>query len=297
MGGMSSVRSSKRIRVIASLFAWYDEHGRHSLPWRQTRDPYRILISELMLQQTQVARVRPKYEAFTDAFPTIESLANAARMDVLQHWQGLGYNSRAVRLHALARLITERSGTLPETYEELLKLPGIGPYTAGAIIIFSQRKPAASIDVNVERVLKRVFFPPAESPARQQLAALQLQLITESRQPHHWHAALMDLGSALCTARSPKCGSCPLVKMCSTRGVRPDELRTTPKQSAFLGSTRWWRGQILKQLLVRPLPERHLLHRIKQQPDAEDEERYGVALAALIAEGIVTRTGKNVRVS
>lgn len=292
------MRMNAEQQVIASLLSWYREHGRHSLPWRHTRDPYRILVSELMLQQTQVSRVQPKYEAFTSAFPTIGALAHASRHTVLTHWQGLGYNSRAVRFHALAKLIASgRAGKLPETRDELMALPGIGPYTAGAVIIFSQRKPSLSVDVNIERVLKRVFFTPKAAPRKAEVDALQLRLITASGKPHHWHAALMDIGSAICTARKPKCASCPLLKQCNTRGVRPDEMRAVPKQSRFPGSTRWWRGQALKTLLQGPIKERHLLHRIKERPDADDEARFEAAIAAMIAEGIIERHRGDLRIA
>lgn len=282
--------------ITAPLLQWYDRHGRHHLPWRKTTDPYKILISELMLQQTQVPRVQPKYEAFITAFPTLQALANADRASVLRLWQGLGYNSRAVRLHALAKvIIAERSGRLPTSSEELLTLPGIGPYTAGALVIFSQRKPAASVDVNIERVLKRVYFTPSQLPTKKDIAALQLKLIQHA-EPHHLHAALMDLGSAICTARSPKCGECPLYKRCRTRGVRPDEIRTVPKQSRFMDSTRWWRGQILKVLLQGPAAEQHIIYRIKQQPDADDEERCAKAIASMTREGIIRKNKKLLKI-
>lgn len=278
--------------MISDLFAWYEANGRHSLPWRKTKDPYRILVSELMLQQTQVSRVIPKYQSFLKAYPTLAHLAKAERQEVLAHWQGLGYNNRAVRFHTLAKAVRE----LPRSREELLQLAGIGPYTAGAIMIFAHNEPSLSVDVNVERVIKRVFWPPQATPTRKEVDAQALKLITASRAPHAWHCALMDLGSAVCTARNPKCGTCPLYKHCKTRGVRPEEMRA-PKQSKFPGSTRWWRGQILKQLLKSPVPEQHLLYRIKERPDAEDEERYHHALAAMVKETLVKREGKLVKLA
>jgi A/G-specific adenine glycosylase len=288
---MSSDKKSDKTKVIAALMDWHRHNGRHALAWRHTRDPYRILVSELMLQQTQVARVSVKYEKFLVRFPTLKALANADRADVLRAWQGLGYNSRAVRLHALAKAMA--STGLPQRREELLKLPGIGPYTAGAMIIFAHRKPSLSVDVNVERVLGRVFWPPTTVPARKEVDALALDLITKVPAPHHWHAALMDIGSAVCTARKPKCGLCPLYAYCRTRGTRPETIGRTPKQSKFHGSVRWWRGQILKLLLAAPVPEQHLLHRIKEAPDVEEQDRYEAALTALKAEGIVKeRRGK-----
>lgn len=280
-------------KVITTLLSWYDTNGRHTLPWRQTNDPYKVLVSELMLQQTQVPRVIPKYEAFLQAFPTLQHLAKAERTEVLRLWQGLGYNSRAIRFHELAKA----NKTLPQSREELLKLPGIGPYTAGAVMIFAHDKPALSVDVNVERVLKRVFWPRNTQPTRKEVDALSLKLITESGRPHAWHCALMDLGSAICTARNPKCNHCPLYEHCKTRGVRIEEIRTKPKQTKFLGSNRWWRGQILKTLLTGPVKEQHLLHRIKEQPSTEEQDTYAAALQGMIKEGIVTKEKEFLRLA
>jgi A/G-specific adenine glycosylase len=282
-------QQAKESAVINSLLDWYRANGRHGLPWRKTQDPYRILVSELMLQQTQVARVVPKYEAFIARFPEMERLAQAERKEVLLLWQGLGYNSRAARLHAMARLLAAQGAVIPKTREELLALPGIGQYTAGAVIIFAHDQPALSVDVNVERVLKRVFWQPSAAVQRADVDALALKLIAASGQPRHWQSALMDLGSTVCTARSPACASCPLVKHCMARGVRPGESRAAPKQSKFLGSTRWWRGQILKLLLAGPVKERLLVYRIKELPAAEDEDAFNAALQSLIAEGMVRR--------
>jgi A/G-specific adenine glycosylase len=288
----SSTFSAATDAVIKDLFAWYEQNGRHSLPWRQTKDPYRILVSELMLQQTQVSRVIPKYNAFLKSYPTLKHLAKAQRAEVLQHWQGLGYNNRAIRFHTLAKAVSK----LPDSRDELLKLPGIGPYTAGAIMIFAHNAPDLSVDVNVERVLKRVFWPPEVMPARKDVDVLALNIITQSKAPHAWHCAIMDLGSAICTARAPKCMTCPLLKHCKTRGVRPEELKT-PKQSKFLGSTRWWRGQILKAVLKGPVPAQHLMHKIKETPDAQDQDRYEQAIAAMLSEGIIIRENKRFRLA
>jgi A/G-specific adenine glycosylase len=241
-----------------------------------------------MLQQTQVPRVIPKYKEFLHAYPTMRDLAGAERSDVLRLWQGLGYNSRAARLHALARMLKGKE--LPSTCDELLKLPGIGPYTAGAIVIFAHNQPVPSVDVNVERVLRRVFSPLSSTPTKKELEELSLRLITESGEPRHWHAALMDLGSAICTAKNPRCSDCPLFAQCKSRGARPDE--ALHRQPAFVGSTRWWRGQILKRVLAGPVLVHHLLYRIKEQPSAEEEDTYAKALEGLVREGLVRRDGK-----
>jgi A/G-specific adenine glycosylase len=210
-------------------------------------------------------------------------LAQAERTAVLQHWQGLGYNNRAVRLHTIAKLKEE----LPKTREELLKLPGVGPYTAGALMIFAHDVPEISVDVNVDRVLRRVFFDPALSPKKEDIEQLSFVLIAASKQPRNWHAALMDLGSAICTARLPICAQCPLLSACRSRGVRPDEKKIKSKQSRFIGSKRWWRGQILKLLLRGPTSKNKLLHVIKENPSAEDADLCEAALADMIREDLV----------
>ncbi|MDD9954444.1 MAG: A/G-specific adenine glycosylase [Candidatus Woesearchaeota archaeon] len=256
--------------MINKLLTWYKENGRHELPWRKTRNPYKVLVSELMLQQTQVPRVIPKYKAFLKQFPTLKKLAQAERADVLRAWQGLGYNSRAARFHALAKAITK----LPETREELLQLPGIGPYTAGAIMIFAHNKPAASVDVNVERVIKRLCWKQTQQPSKQEVEQKALELIQASNNPHDWHSMLMDFGSTICK-RTPSCLKCPVRSQCKSKGKRADE--TTKKQPKFKGSTRYYRGQLLKKLLEKPLEEK----------DITKEEKE--ALRALIKEKLVTK--------
>ncbi len=279
---------------MRELLGWYRENGRSHLPWRETRDPYRILVSELMLQQTQVPRVVPKYEAFVRRFPTLADLAAAPRQDVLALWQGLGYNSRAVRLHALARLVTHaHRGELPRTEEELRALPGIGSYTAGAVMIFAHDTPAHSVDVNVARVLRRLFFERDERPTAKDIDRLARSLVDAAPSPHDWHSALMDFGSAVCTSRNPACATCPLLARCKSKGARPDErARAQPR---FAGSNRWWRGQVLKRLLERAYDEEAILRAIA--PDAGDTERAALrkALSGMLEEGLIARDGDALR--
>jgi A/G-specific adenine glycosylase len=292
-----AIEPGKTQNVIAPLMTWYAKNGRHDLPWRKTRDPYRVLVSELMLQQTQVPRVAPKYEAFLAQFPTIDHLAKATRTDVLRAWQGLGYNGRAVRLHALAKLVAESGSRLPRTEEELRKLPGIGPYTAGAIMIFAYEKNAKSVDVNVERVLRRLFFSPKERPERKALELLAHEMIAESGKPHDWQSALMDFGSAICTAKKPACERCPVREACKSKGVRPDEIRDKPKQSKFEGSNRWWRGQILRLLLQGPAVPESLAERIVSQPTDEQRLACASAISGLTGEGIIVRSRDTIRLT
>jgi A/G-specific adenine glycosylase len=275
-------------RVVRDLLLWYRAHGRHELPWRQTRDPYKVLVSELMLQQTQVPRVIPKYNAFLQQFPTMKKLAAAARKDVLAAWQGLGYNARAIRLHELAKQVCGRG--LPATYDELLALPGIGPYTAGAIVIFAHNQAAPSVDVNVRRVLTRLFYD--DNPDAKALERKAEELLQASRAPHDWHSALMDFGSAICTAKAPKCDACPLFAACVNKGPRADELTARKQAAPFVGSTRWWRGQIIKSLLKESMEKKDLLNHIRRaNKTTRQEENFDKALEGLAAENVVQRIG------
>jgi A/G-specific adenine glycosylase len=201
--------------VEAELLAWYDEHGR-DLPWRHTRDPYAILVSEVMLQQTQVERVISRYEGWLERWPTPESLAAARRADVIRAWQGLGYNRRAVNLQRAA-LAVAASGWP----EDLTELPGVGRYTAAAVRRFAFDDPVLPVDTNVRRVEERTGY--AFSP----------------KAAH----ALMDLGATVCLARIPRCGVCPLASDCPSRGRRYEPLR---KQSRFEGSFRQRRALTLR---------------------------------------------------
>ena len=186
-----------------NLLAWYAKHGRRSLPWRSTRDPYRILVSEFMLQQTQVDRVVPKYGAFVERFPNVVALANASTADVLREWKGLGYNSRAVRLKAIAQTVCNLlGGTVPRDRAGLLALPGVGAYTASAVRAFAFDEDDLATDTNVRRILHRALYglehPPKANP--RELDAAGSALIPSGR-GHDWNSALMDLGATVCTAR------------------------------------------------------------------------------------------------
>ncbi len=283
-----------RARIVADLLAWYRTHGRHDLPWRRDREPYHVLVSELMLQQTQVPRVIPKYEAFLASFPTVRDLADAPRSAVLRAWQGLGYNSRAIRLHELAQRIAAADGRFPTGRDELLALPGIGPYTAGAIRIFAYDETDLSVDVNVRRVLTRLAWRPDTRPSPAAIDALALDLIRASRRPHDWHSALMDLGSTVCVARAPVCDACPLRASCKSRGARPDERRTRTSRAAapFLGSNRWWRGRVLALLLSHPQRTARIARLVLgHAPDATQRTACKDAIASLIEDGIVRNAG------
>lgn len=202
----------RRRTFVRRLLRWYDRH-RRDLPWRRTRDPYRILVSEIMLQQTQVARVVPKYREFLRRYPSLRALARASVREVREVWYPLGYNIRPLRLHAIARAAVRRhQGRLPQTPEELLRLTGIGPYTAAALMTFAHGRPQPILDTNVRRVLRRVFAGDAAVPDRT-LWALSATLLP-ARDGYDFNQALMDFGATVCTARRPACPTCPMRGLC-----------------------------------------------------------------------------------
>jgi len=209
--------------VVEALLAWFSQNGR-DLPWRRTRDPYAILVSEVMLQQTQVSRVVPRYLEWIDRWPTIAALAAAPPAEVIRAWQGLGYNRRALALHRAARVVAEHGWP-----DDLTDLPGVGPYTAAAIGNFAFGRPVLPVDVNVGRVLSRTgatFGPDAAQ-------------------------ALFDLGATVCLARVPRCGICPLAGICPSAGQRYEPER---KQGPFEGSFRQRRARLLRLVSEKPQP-------------------------------------------
>src|SRR5437764_4760375 len=199
-------------RVHFSLLQWYQEHQR-DLPWRATDDAYAILVSEIMLQQTQVDRVLPKYRQFLAAFPTLADLARASTADVISVWVPLGYNRRAISLQSIARqVIAEYDGRIPDTIDELLKLKGIGRYTAGAIACFAYHKQVATVDTNIRRVLHRIFLG-LELPEPKLNDATMLafaEQVLPNDEAYNWNQALMDLGATTCSSNNPQCTYCPL---------------------------------------------------------------------------------------
>jgi A/G-specific adenine glycosylase len=209
------------------VLAWYGENGR-DLPWRRTRDPYAILVSEVMLQQTQVARVLPRWQAWLERWPTVEALAAASPGEAIAAWSGLGYNRRAVLLHRCAVAVRDRGG-FPRDPAELRRLPGIGPYTAAAIACFAFGAQIAAPDTNARRVCERAFGTADMEPPPGQAYA--------------WNQALFDLGREICIARRPRCPVCPLATGCPSCGRVYAPLR---RQSRFEGSFRQRRGALLR---------------------------------------------------
>ena len=203
------------------LLAWYARHGR-DLPWRRTRDPYRVLVSEIMLQQTQVDRVVPKYHQFLERYPTLEDLASARARDVRRLWYPLGYNIRPVRLHQIARETVARyGGRLPDTAGGLRNLPGIGRYTAGAVLSFAYGQDAAILDTNVRRVLSRVFIGPRRARRlRGEKAYWDLaEALVPPGRAYDFNQALMDFGATWCSPRAPHCTPCPMKRFCASYPV------------------------------------------------------------------------------
>jgi A/G-specific adenine glycosylase len=208
--------------VRAHLLAWYDVAHR-DLPWRQNPDPYRIWVSEVMLQQTRVDVVTPYFIRWMERFPTLEDLARAEPDTVLKQWEGLGYYSRARNLHGAARLVREQhAGVMPASFDRLRALPGIGDYTAGAVASIAYGEPVAAVDGNVRRVLSRLFDVSAPSAAAVRDRARD---IVDRERPGDFNQAVMELGATVCTPRNPACAACPLESMCLARALGTVPLR------------------------------------------------------------------------
>ena len=213
--------------VQAALLSWFDATGRR-LPWRETADGYAILVSEVMLQQTQVDRVIPVYHAFLRRFPTFESLADAPAGEVIRAWAGMGYNRRALNLQRAAQAVVElHGGALPTDPKALRSLPGVGEYTANALACFAQGRQVAVVDTNVRRVLGRVFHWPS-TPTDREVAATAERVLPEGK-AWSWNQALMDLGATVCTSRRPTCLLCPVRSACRAAGAF--EARRRPRRS------------------------------------------------------------------
>ncbi|MEX2154696.1 MAG: hypothetical protein WD825_15240 [Gemmatimonadaceae bacterium] len=224
------VDPARASRFSRALRVWFNVNGR-ALAWRKTRDPYRVLVSEAMLQQTQVSRVVAFYDRFLERFPTMDALAKAPPRQVRESWEGLGYYARARNLHALARQVSE----LPSEPSQLRALPGIGPYTAGAVASFAFEQRAALVDTNVARVLKRVFAPRADfktSHGRKKLWAIAESILPRTGRATWTHnQALMELGALVCTARVARCAECPVRAQCKSG----------------TGNREWGKGQLQKR--------------------------------------------------
>lgn len=291
------------------LLEWYARFGRCHLPWRMTRDPYRILVSEFMLQQTQVDRVLPKYEAFVQFFPNFAALASASPGDVLRTWKGLGYNSRAVRLRQIAQAVVERfEGVMPSDVATLRTLPGIGPYTVAAIRAFAFECDDAALDTNVRRVTHRLLHG-LEHPAAVPQARLddEARALVPQGRGHDWNSAMMDLGATICTARAPKCLICPMQRACAAAPIDPAHLervrgeharKPSPQEAIpFERTTRYARGRIIDRLRELPPGQRISLldlHEDVTSRIGRTAQELEMLVKALEREGLVRTQGTRV---
>ncbi|OHB25730.1 MAG: hypothetical protein A2542_01990 [Parcubacteria group bacterium RIFOXYD2_FULL_52_8] len=259
---MKRIAPHKIQELQRKVFDWYALHKR-DLPWRRTKDPYLILLSEVMLQQTQVSRVVPKYLAFIKKFPTVGALARGRKATILRLWSGLGYNSRALRLRELAKIVVrDHAGRFPTSEEALGALPGIGPYTLRAVQIFAWNRNVAAIDTNIRRILIREFKV-ASSASERDLQALALSCLPRGKS-RVWHNALMDYGALLITSRVTR-------------------IRPLTRRSRFKDSRRYYRGQIVKSLLAQKTTSLDALR--AAYPAASHD--LATIVAALVREGVL----------
>lgn len=301
--------------IRADLLQWFTNDAR-DLPWRRTRDPYAIMVAEVMLQQTQVDRVIPKYQAFLAAFPTIEALAAAPTAEVIRLWAGLGYNRRAVNLQRAAQaIVTRHGGRVPDSVAALRALPGIGPYTAGAIACFAFEQDVAFLDTNIRRVVRRLCVGPDHAAAATEAELLaHAEALIPPGQGWVWNQAIMELGALICTAANPACWRCPLRRHCRayTAAVAADEAlaetmaapalkRVAEPRPAepFVGSRRWYRGRIIAALRALPadtaLPLSELGRQVRPDFMADHEEWLQQLVRDLARDGLLVITEQGVR--
>lgn len=283
----SSIHNRKST-ITKSLLSWYRKNAR-PLPWRKTRNPYRILVSEVMLQQTQVSRVLRKYTEFLRRFPNFSSLAHARTGDVIRAWAGMGYNNRAIRLQQIAKeIMNDNDGRLPSDIHILQKLPGIGRYTAHAVACFSFGQHTAVVDTNVRRILARLFPKRARSLDEWELA----ESVLPKRKAYEWNQALMELGSAHCTAAHPRCVNCPLKQYCPNafRIHNPKKSYTGKKQRAMIPN-RIYRGRIVALLRAmsrrQSIESNRLLHMIRPKARSQNQKWFSLILTRLQRDGLI----------
>lgn len=264
--------------------AWAREHLR-DLPWRRTRDPWAVLVAEVMLQQTQVSRVAPAWRRFLRRLPTVGDAASAGRSEVVTLWAGLGYHNRAVRLHRAAVEVVESfGGRFPCELDELVRLPGVGPYTARAVRAFAFELPAAVVDTNVARVLARVAGRRL-TPGEAQRAADDW---AHGADPWLWNQAMIDLGAVVCTPRDPACHRCPLAGACGWRGgpgADPASVPPLRRQAPFAGSDRQARGRLLDACRAGPVAEVDVASVVA----VHDPDRVERIVAGMVRDGLVDR--------
>jgi len=273
---------------VQAVRQWWPSNAR-DLPWRHTRDPWAILVSEIMAQQTQVGRVVPSWRQFLERFPTPADAAEAPSGDLVAMWSGLGYNRRAILLHRCAVEITERHrGLVPRELAELLELPGVGPYTARAVLAFAFERDVAVVDTNVGRVLARVQGAT--------LSGQTVQLLADSLVPPgrgwEWNQAILDFGAMICSKKAPGCEICPVREVCGWVGVGDDpavgSASVSTSQSAFFGSDRQGRGRLVSALRSGDVHERDAARVMGWEDDQARTQR---VVETLISDGLVVRIG------
>jgi A/G-specific adenine glycosylase len=293
MSIVSITSMSTVVSMRKQLYSWFKKNGRHDLPWRQTQDPYKILISEVMLQQTQVSRVHLRWEKWIAKWPNINSLASASRKEVIQEWAGLGYNRRSVNLHrTVQELVLSHKGQVPINETILQRLPGIGPYTAAAITCFTENQKTQPIDTNISRLITRAFLG-LQSPNDSTKKIIQQALIAfEPNQNFRKHyLALMDLGALVCQSRAPSCHVCPWQNNCSwfQDGKTPT---TTPKKhlQPFSESARFARGRIIDYLREKPAMTTEEIQHFLPDNHKKQTAHY---LEVLVTEGLIEKKDDN----
>lgn len=301
--------------VRNDLLHWFAAN-RRDLPWRHTRDPYRIMVSEIMLQQTQVDRVVPKYHAFLEHFPTLQALAEAPTSEVIRMWSGLGYNRRAVNMQRAARAVIEQhNGQFPQDVAALLALPGIGPYTAGAIACFAFEQDVAFVDTNIRRVLQRVFVGLVDDTPANDTALLVIgRAAVPAGQGWLWNQAIMELGALICTAAAPQCWRCPLQPYCRDYAARRNADETVfaqqpaprrqrkvaeRREAPFANSNRYFRGRVVEVLRGLPAGGRislvELGHEIKADYTADDSAWLQTLIGGLQRDGLIAVEDEHAR--
>ena len=281
---------ARRIDEVTAVIKWFNAHQR-DLPWRGAAvSPWGIVVSEFMLQQTQVDRVIPKWLDWMDRWPTPAHLAVASPADVLRAWQGLGYPRRAMRLQACAQaIVNEFHGEVPSSEEDLLAMPGIGHYTAAAICAFAFHQPTVVLDTNIRRVIERAWSAKAMPTAH--LTKPEIERATALVRDHdgaRWSAAVMELGAIVCTARNPRCDQCPLQTSCAWFAAgKPDNAPVRRKQPSFAGSDRQARGALLRAVSASAVATPSAID--AAWADALQREK---AMTSLINDGLVIRVAR-----
>ena len=284
--------------VVASTVAWYQEHAR-DLPWRAVETaggPWGVLVCEVMAQQTPVARVLPRWHAWMDRWPTPADLATASTADVLRAWESLGYPRRALRLQECARVVVERhDGEVPQTYAELLALPGVGDYTASAVVAFAYGRRAVVLDTNVRRVIARAITGTAQAPpslTKSERALAERLAPANDEHAAAWAAASMELGALVCTARSTACEACPVLDLCAWRvaGYPPDEHAGRRRTQAWAGTDRQVRGRVLDVLRRSPTgtaARAEVVAQVLAAVPTADDAQVERCVGGLAADGLV----------